>query len=83
LTGLPSPAEIACLANLKEWEAGVEFDFEKWGGVEWPDIFRNDNKAAISFHIIGKETKPITKPRRLPKWWPEATPAVRRAYLQT
>jgi hypothetical protein len=35
MIGDPSPKELKCLANLQEWQAGLDFE-EKWAGAEWP-----------------------------------------------
>lgn len=31
--GDPSPKELTCLANLREWEQGLEFDRQFRGGA--------------------------------------------------
>lgn len=90
MIGLPSAAELACLERLREWEKGLEFE-GKWGG-EWPDLFAETSKMVESAQVPVNTKKDdqncheiVTKPirqRRRPKWWPEATAAVKRAWLE-
>jgi len=139
--GEPGRKELDCLANLQEWQAGLEFS-QKYGGMRWRKMKKSVKKSPKGpnqevamaakkcgggtgrpqmecrgysstltpwrcienqlsdfclpgwpCHDCGRavglalplETKPSARPfkkLRLPAWWPQATPAVKRSYLQ-
>lgn len=142
--GDPSTKELTCLANLREWEQGLEFDRHLRGGgglkpVECAPYGREmtpwqclENQlslyclpgwpcetceGAVTIQIppdpplekggekegkVGQPSRdpavmvssfsdpggapalniPKTKPKRLPAWWWDATPAVRKSWLR-
>ena len=43
--GYPSSKELQCLANLRQWDAGLEFAAQ-WGDLERQVPKRNSRKAA-------------------------------------
>ena len=79
--GDPSPKELVCLANLREWERGLEFDRQFRGGGALKPVQCAGYEAGVTIGAPALK-KPKPKPKRRPAWWQNASKAVQRDWLR-